>query len=126
MIPIPTHRCKICGALWKLWQTGEAGPGQNISGVPGRGSGGWTLVSSTCEKCCDNQVMGQQIDQISVTIEPLKSRVVLRSPCCGDFIEADLIPHADHAWYGVMYAATCARCQTTYKISATVGVEITP
>lgn len=44
---LPTHRCKDCGALWKQWDDGS-----------------WTLRSEKCGKCCDNEVMGEQIEQL--------------------------------------------------------------
>lgn len=57
LLPIqtPTHRCKVCGALWKLWEPGEASPGDE---------GSWSLVSARCGKCCDNVAMGDQIERI--------------------------------------------------------------
>ena len=42
----PTHRCKICGALWKEWEDS------------------WSLISDQCGECCDQRVMGDQIEKI--------------------------------------------------------------
>lgn len=51
----PTHRCKICGALWHEWDYGE---------VEEKMVGSWTLVSCDCGECCDNQPMENQIETI--------------------------------------------------------------
>ncbi len=40
---LPTHRCKICGAYWRLW------------------SNSWSVLSMDFGKCCDNVAMGDQI-----------------------------------------------------------------
>lgn len=42
----PTHRCSICGAYWKLWEDS------------------WSLTSSECGKCCDQEEMGGQIKEL--------------------------------------------------------------
>lgn len=55
-----THRCKICGALWRLWQPGEAKAGDD---------GSWSLISPTCGKCCDNVAMGDQIEALAAPIK---------------------------------------------------------
>lgn len=44
----PTHRCKVCLALWRQWDDGT-----------------WTLRSGSCGKCCDNAPMGDQIEPLS-------------------------------------------------------------
>ena len=44
---LPTHRCKVCGALWKEWDDGS-----------------WSLRSERCGSCCDNEVMGNQIEPL--------------------------------------------------------------
>jgi hypothetical protein len=49
--PIPTHRCKECGALWREW--GQIG---NRS---------WTLVLGKAGACCDNAPMGEQMEAIT-------------------------------------------------------------
>lgn len=56
----PSHRCKVCGALWLMI---EAGP---LAGM-------WTLVSPIVDmgKCCDNQPMREQIERIE---EPSRAR----------------------------------------------------
>ena len=48
--PAPTHRCKVCGALWRYWPTRDTG--QVAS---------WNLRSTACGPCCDNTAMGEQI-----------------------------------------------------------------
>lgn len=52
-----THRCKVCGALWRRCEPGET-PG--IDGVR------WSLASEKCGKCCDNVPMGDQIEPLEV------------------------------------------------------------
>jgi hypothetical protein len=47
----PTHRCKVCGALWVK--------------LPPTPLGGWSLWSRSCGPCCDNAEMGEQIEPIS-------------------------------------------------------------
>lgn len=42
----PTHRCKVCGALWILYPDS------------------WSLCSRECGQCCDNVAMGNQIEQL--------------------------------------------------------------
>lgn len=44
----PTHRCKVCGALWIDW--GDT----------------WSLFSPRCGQCCDNAAMGYQIEALPV------------------------------------------------------------
>lgn len=50
--PAATHRCKICGALWRL--------------IPAdvNWKATWSLVSKTAGKCCDNVAMGDQIEEL--------------------------------------------------------------
>lgn len=50
----PTHRCKVCGALW--WR------GVIDNGVQEFPS--WSLRSPSCGPCCDNTVMGVQIETL--------------------------------------------------------------
>lgn len=57
---IPTHKCKVCGALWRYNE---------------EGAGSWTLRSPTCGSCCDNALMGDQIEPITVTL-PINSLVI--------------------------------------------------
>lgn len=45
----PTHRCKICKALWRK----------------NRRKGTWSLVSPVAGKCCDNEPMGEQIESLT-------------------------------------------------------------
>jgi hypothetical protein len=62
---IPTHRCKICGALWTYSP-------QRDTGLPCGDT--WHLFSDDCGECCDNAVMGDQIEMLTVRefIENLK------------------------------------------------------
>jgi hypothetical protein len=48
-----THRCKVCGALWRLNDPTEVQP-----------EGSWSLASEACGRCCDNVAMGDQIEPI--------------------------------------------------------------
>jgi hypothetical protein len=51
--PDPTHRCKVCGALWREW------------GLLTAPTSLWTLVSGKAGPCCDNQPMGDQIEPLT-------------------------------------------------------------
>jgi hypothetical protein len=44
----PTHRCKVCGAMWIDW--GDS----------------WSLFGRRCGQCCDNVAMGDQIEALPV------------------------------------------------------------
>lgn len=57
--PVPTHRCKVCGALWRFWRDGEPGT------APGMGDS-WNLRSSGCGPCCDAAPMGEQIEPLTI------------------------------------------------------------
>jgi hypothetical protein len=52
--PDPTHRCKVCGALWILNPPSAVQP-----------DGSWSLWSVRCGPCCDNATMGEQIEPIT-------------------------------------------------------------
>lgn len=52
--PHPTHRCKVCGALWHHWDHS------------------WSLVSEHCGACCDNVPMGKQIESLLDLVGRLK------------------------------------------------------
>ena len=47
---VPTHRCKVFGAYWRKWN------------VDGKLS--WNLCSPGCGECCDNALMGEQIEAL--------------------------------------------------------------
>jgi hypothetical protein len=49
--PDPTHRCKVCGALWIK--------------LPATPLGGWSLWSKRAGPCCDNVEMGEQIEPLT-------------------------------------------------------------
>ena len=52
---VPTHRCKVCGALWREL-----------------GDGTWNLRSDRARSCCDNAPMGAQIEPLTVgQLQPL-------------------------------------------------------
>lgn len=57
----PTHRCKLCGALWIDW--GDS----------------WSLFSLYCGPCCDNAAMGDQIEALP-TIRPTPSVSTVIAP----------------------------------------------
>lgn len=50
---LATHRCKLCGASWRLNPPTKVQP-----------EGSWSLVSKSCGKCCDNVAMGEQIERL--------------------------------------------------------------
>jgi hypothetical protein len=50
----PTHRCIKCGAFWIEWPPSKTQP-----------EGSWSLASKECNTCCDNEVMGEQIESIA-------------------------------------------------------------
>jgi hypothetical protein len=59
---IPTHRCKVCGCFWILWQ---------FKSEPAS----WSLgTNEKCGPCCDNVAMGDQIE----TLAEAYSRVTQR------------------------------------------------
>lgn len=51
----PTHQCKVCGALWRLWKPGEVAPNSPAF---------WSLVSLSCGLCCDNVLLDDQIERL--------------------------------------------------------------
>lgn len=69
---IPTHRCKVCAALWVLWVD----------------DGGWSLCSANCEPCCDNVKMLDQIEPLTPAVIDLFCRE-----------QNKLIAHA-REWFG--------------------------
>lgn len=65
---VPTHRCKVCGALWRL--NPALDPKQ--TGMPTDyplHSETWSLVSPACGKCCDNAPMGDQIEPLPLSLD---------------------------------------------------------
>ncbi len=71
-----THRCKVCGALWKLHPADpQYPPGHPLS------SKTWSCVApgprrnwgSPCGKCCDMAPMGEQIEALSSSTVGLPS-----------------------------------------------------
>lgn len=69
-----THYCNKCGALWRLLSAEE---------LPALG-GGWTLVSKTCGRCCDNEVMGAQI--VALTLSPRAVEGAREAVACGEYL----------------------------------------
>lgn len=53
--PAPTHRCKVCGALWRYWPKRDTGHDDS-----------WNLRSTACGPCCDNAPMGEQIKPLTL------------------------------------------------------------
>lgn len=53
--PVPTHRCKVCGALWRYWRKEETG----------QETDSWNLRSSQCDLCCDSVPMDKQIEPLT-------------------------------------------------------------
>jgi hypothetical protein len=58
-----THRCKVCGALWRLCK-GEPDKYRDLPADYPLSHDSWSLVSPTCGKCCDNVAMGDQIEYL--------------------------------------------------------------
>jgi hypothetical protein len=77
----PTHRCRVCGALWRQHEDGS-----------------YQLLSPGAGKCCDNVVMGDQIETLP---EP--------APAAGvDEAEA-LLRRLDAAWPDAIVRAAILR-----------------
>lgn len=53
---LPSHRCTICGAMWRVLTPKDFG-----------GAISWTLVSSFCGACCDNAPMSDQIQPLTIS-----------------------------------------------------------
>ena len=63
---IPTHRCKVCGCLWILWQ---------FKHEPAC----WSLgTNEICGPCCDNVAMGDQIEKLADAYPRLRERAYFR------------------------------------------------
>jgi hypothetical protein len=54
----PTHRCKVCGARWRLHDRS------------GDSDGSWQLLSEKCGPCCDNAPMEEQIEPLRIPPPP--------------------------------------------------------
>ena len=54
--PAPTHRCKVCGAMWRFWPKEDTGQQHDT----------WNLRSLACGDCCDNAPMGEQIEPVTM------------------------------------------------------------
>lgn len=52
---VPSHRCTICGAMWRVLTPKDFG-----------GACQWTLVSPFCGACCDNAPMSDQIKMLTI------------------------------------------------------------
>ena len=59
----PTHRCKVCGALWRLW-TREENEASGLAKMSGFEDGSWSLIGEKCGECCDNVAMEDQIEEL--------------------------------------------------------------
>lgn len=53
------HRCRMCGCIWVQFADS------------GRPDGWWSMVSPTCEKCCDNSA------DFLTLIDPLSEQDIL-------------------------------------------------
>ena len=53
--PAPTHRCNVCGAMWRFWPQKDTWQQYDS----------WSLCSLKCGSCCDNAPMGKQIEPIT-------------------------------------------------------------
>jgi hypothetical protein len=51
----PTHRCKVCGALWRYWPKRDTGHEDS-----------WNLRSTIAGQCCDTAPMGEQIEPLTI------------------------------------------------------------
>lgn len=51
---VPTHRCQVCGALWRYWPRRDTGIEDS-----------WG-VCTACGPCCDNAPMLEQIVPVSI------------------------------------------------------------
>lgn len=47
---VPTHKCRVCGALWRVNLERDTAESET-----------WQLCSPESGKCCDNTYMGEQI-----------------------------------------------------------------
>ena len=54
--PAPTHRCKVCGGLWRFWRHAE---------TPGATGDSWNMRSQ-CFGCCADAPMGDQIEPLTL------------------------------------------------------------
>lgn len=54
--PAPTHRCKVCGGLWRFWRHAE---------TPGATGDSWNMRSQ-CFDCCADAPMGDQIEPLTL------------------------------------------------------------
>lgn len=70
----PTHRCKVCGAMWILYPPNSFAP----EGHPVRESW-WSLgTNEHCGPCCDNVAMGEQIERLADAYPLLRERAYFR------------------------------------------------
>lgn len=75
--PVATHRCKVCGALWRFWRKEE---------ISGSICESWQLCSEKCGDCCDNSPMSTQIEPatlVHVSTKLIEERDLLRSALAG-------------------------------------------
>ena len=62
--PVATHRCTVCGALWRYWSERDT-----------RRPDSWSAVTA-CGPCCDNAPMLEQI--VPASIEDIEKYVAAR------------------------------------------------
>lgn len=59
----PTHRCKVCGALWRLW---EPSPELTAAGQP---DGSWSVLTpNSMRSCCDSGNMDEVTEPLSLEV----------------------------------------------------------
>lgn len=96
----PTHFCKECGALWRLWPNG----------------GGWSLRSKECGKCCDNVPMGDQIEAMTHCFEN-GSLYQIGSPLLGGFFGGEMIVNGERLALIVAPKAEGEKMDLEYKLN---------
>lgn len=53
--PAPTHRCNVCGAMWRFWPRRDTGH-----------EDAWNMRSNACGPCCDQAPMREQIQPLTI------------------------------------------------------------
>jgi hypothetical protein len=53
--PAPTHRCTVCGALWRYWPERDTGHPAS-----------WNMRSGCAGDCCRDAPMGEQIKPVTL------------------------------------------------------------
>jgi hypothetical protein len=69
--PAPTHRCKVCGALWRFWRQEETPHARDDS---------WSCHTlNIMGKCCDMAAMREQIEPVTLgqLLQYLQARIAV-------------------------------------------------